>query len=404
MSHLFDQSPLGKGFSLDMFGRLKIAEPFTIFDTQNRFKISGDFSNSSINGNVTYSVSESCVNLNINSASGDNVYYETKRVFPYQPGKSLQVLQTFVFNPPKANLRQRAGYFSTSNGVYLERLGSDTFLVKRSNVTGVVTETRIPQASWNKDTMEGVGPSGVTLDLSKVQILFSEYEWLGAGSVRAGFVIDSKFIIAHQFDHANQVNTTYMTTASLPIRYEIENVGNTQSPSTLKQICASVVSNGGYEKKTELWSATRTTGISSTSVATGYAPVVSIRLSPGRTDAVIIPASVNVTGDGQGAVYEYALIRNAQITDGAWLTHTPSTGNIEYNANALSMSGGIVVQTGIFASSNQAAGTISSLGEFRFDLQLGRDIQAVSDTLTLAVRHLATGGTVFGSLSWMDLL
>ena len=104
MSHLYDQSPLGKGFTLDMFGRLKTGEAFTMFDSQNRYKVSEDFSNSTTNGNVTYNANTSSIKLNVNQASGDKVYYETKKVFPYQPGKSLQVLQTFNFNSAKANL------------------------------------------------------------------------------------------------------------------------------------------------------------------------------------------------------------------------------------------------------------------------------------------------------------
>lgn len=404
MSHLYDPSPIGKGFSRDLFDRLKVSQPFTIFDSQNRYKLSGDFSNVAVNGNVTYSNNISCALLNIGTSSGDKVYYESKRIMPYQPGKALQVLQTFVFDTAKANLRQRVGYFSTDNGFFLEQTDGTINLVKRSNVTGTITETRVPQSSWNKDTLQGNGPSGFTLDLTKAQIFFTEYEWLGVGSVRAGFAIDGQFVIAHQFDHANKANATYITTASLPVRYEIENVGLTSTNSSLKQICATVISNGGYERRTETWTATRTAGIASTSVAAGYAPIVSIRLASGRTDSVILPSDINITGDGQGAVYEYALIRNANISGGSWITHTPSNGNTEYNANAASMSGGVVVQAGIFASSNQSAGTLASLGEFRFDLQLGRDILGNSDTMTLAVRHLATGGTVYGNLGWLDLL
>lgn len=404
MSHLYDQSPLGKGFSLDMFGRLKTGEAFTIFDSQNRYKVSEDFSNSTTNGNVTYNANTSSIKLNVNQASGDKVYYETKKVFPYQPGKSLQVLQTFNFNSAKANLRQRAGYFSTQNGFFLEQDGSNICLVKRSYVTGSVIETKVTQSTWNQDKLDGTGVSGFTLDLSKAQLMFSEYEWLGVGSVRMGFAIDGKFIIAHQFDHANRTSSTYITTATLPVRYEIENTGTTASNSALEQICTTVISNGGYERLTEAWTATRTTGISSVGVASGYAPIVSIRLASDRTDAVILPSDIHVTGDGNGSIYEYALIRNATITGGVWVVHTESNGNIEYNSNATSMSGGTVVQAGIFVSTTQSAGQAASLGEFRFDLQLGRDQTPTSDTITLSIRHLNTGGTVYGSLGWIDLV
>lgn len=405
MSHLYDPSPLGKGFSGDLFGRLKVSDPTTLFDTRNRYKLSDDFSAVSVNGTVTNEANISAAVLNITTNSGDKVYYETKRVFPYQPGKSLQVLQTFVMDEPKSNLRQRAGYFSTENGVFLEQesLGEPT-LVLRSKSTGEVLENRIPQSTWNVDKLDGTGPSGFTLDLTKAQIFFTEYEWLGVGSVRTGFAIDGIFVIAHQFNHANRIDKTYMTTATLPIRYEIENIGITDSNSQMLQICATVISNGGYERKTETWSATRTTGIASVAASSGWAPVVSLRMKSGRTDGVIVPADLSITAGGNNAVYEYALIRNATITGGSWLTHIPSGGNTEYNANCTSMTGGITVQSGLFSSTTQSQGGVIELGDFRWDLQLGRTQAGVSDTITLAIRHLSVGGTAFGTLGWRDLV
>ena len=406
MSHLYDQSPLGKGFSMDMFGRLKIAQPFTIFDSMNRYKLSGDFSNVIVDGSVTYNANLSAALLNVTSNSGSKVYYETKRIMPYQPGKALQILQTFNFADAKANLRQRAGYFSNTNGFFLEQDSSSVYLVKRSFSTGALVETKIPQSQWNKDLLNGTGPSGYTLDLSKAQILFTEIEWLGVGSVRMGFVIDGQFVIAHQFDHSNRTKNTYITTASLPIRYEIENTGTTNFSSNLAQICATVISNGGYERKTESWTATRTYGIVPT-VAPSWAPVVSIRMAPGRTDSVILPLDLSITGDGNNTVYEWALLRNANVQGGAWETHVDSSGNTQFKSNATSIvSGtGVQIQSGIFSSTAQSAGAFSELGDFRFDLQLGRDQNEVSDTVTLAIRYLTgTAGTAYGSIGWNDLL
>lgn len=407
MSHLYDQSPLGKGFSGDLFGRLKVSNGFTVFDSQNRYKISGDFANITTDASITYNGAASLVNLNVSANANSKVYYETKRIFPYQPGKSQQVLQTFVFNSSKANLRQRAGYFTTDNGFYLEQDSANVYLVRRSNSSGTITETRVAQSDWNQDALQGTGVSGYTLDLSKSQILWSEYEWLGVGSVKIGFAIDGKFIEVHQFNHANNLDTTYMGTASLPVRFEIENTGNTTLPSTLKQICATVISNGGYERYTEAWRTTRTSSISSVASASGWAPIVSIRLSSNRMDSVILPSDLSIVGDGNNIVYEWALLRNANIEGGAWLTHTPSNGNTEYNANATSLAGGTVVQSGMFTSTTQSTGSAVSLGEFRFDLQLGRDLETPrnSDTMTLAIRHLtAGGGKCFGSLGWLDLV
>jgi hypothetical protein len=392
-------------FRTDMFGRTKVSEPFTIFDSQHRYKPSGDYSDTitGVGSTVTYNANISGEYLNIGTASGAKITRETNKVFPYQPGKSLQVFQTFCFAPAQANLRQRAGYFSRTNGYYLEQDGTNVYFVRRSFITGSLVETRVPQSEWNMDKLDGSGPSDVVLNLSKAQIMFSEYEWLGAGSVRLGFAIDGYFVIAHQFNHANRVPTTYITTATLPIRFEIENLGTTQAASSMLQICSTVISNGGYTRRTENWTAARST---TTSVQGSFVPLVSIRMTTGRTDSVIIPSGLSILPIAQGN-YEWALIRNATITGGDWTAHTPSTGNVEYNNTSTSMTGGVVVTQGFASSSNQGTSAISIGDGFsRFDLQLGRTNSdtPVSDTMTLALRSLGGNQSGIGSISWVDLL
>lgn len=390
-------------FRTDLFGRIKTSEPFTLFDSSHRYSQNGDFSDITANSaTVTYNANQSTALLNVTTASGSKVYRESTRVFPYQPGKSLQVMQTFVFAPAQANLRQRAGYFSRQNGFYLEQDGTNVYLVKRSYITGSIVETRVAQADWNIDPLNGSGPSDLVLDLSKAQILWSEYEWLGVGSVRMGFAIDGFFVPVHIFNHANHISTTYITTAALPVRFEIENTGATASASTLKQVCVTVISNGGYSRQTERWTASNSSAVS---VSGSFVPVVSIRLTAGRTDSVVVPAGVGLMPGGAGNL-EWALIRNATLTNATtWTTH--STGNIQYNTDATALANGTIVRQGYFAGSNQATGAVDIYeGLNTFDLQLGRTNAdtPVSDILTLAVRAVSGSSSVYGSLSWYDLL
>jgi hypothetical protein len=393
-------------FKTDMFGRTKVSDGFTIFDSQHRYKESGHFSDeTSGTASVTHLVNESTSLLTIGTAEGDKVTRESKRIFPYQPGKSLQVMQTFVFAVAKAGLRQRAGYFSRQNGVFIEQDGITTYLVLRSYVSGSVVDTKVAQEDWNVDPLDGSGPTDLVLDMTKAQIFITEYEWLGVGSVRAGFMIDGVFVTAHQFNHANEITSVYMTTASLPIRYEIENTAATTSSSALKQICATVISNGGYQRSTEDWTAVRETSVN---VSSTFYPVVAIRMTSGRTDSIIIPSGISVLPTSSGN-YEYALIKNpSTLTDGTWVTHTPSTGNVEYNVSATAMSGGTMVHQGFLTSTNQARSQLR-LGDgdiFRFDLQLGRTNSntPVSDVMVLAVRSLGNAQGCVASMSWFDLI
>ena len=203
----------------DAFGRLRVSQPLTLFDSSHRYRDNGLWNTDiTSGGTVVFSPNEGLVNLNVTTTSGSQVLRETTKVFSYQPGKSLLVMNTFVMAPAQTNLRQRVGYFGTDNGIYVQLKDNTVSFVERSLVTGLVTETIVDQSSWNADKLDGNGPSGITLDITKAQILFMDIEWLGEGTVRIGFVIDGNFIVCHRFNHANLITSTYITTASLPLR------------------------------------------------------------------------------------------------------------------------------------------------------------------------------------------
>jgi len=389
-------------FRTDLFGRIKTSEPYTLFDSSHRYQQNRDFSEeTSGSGTTAYLADESSLSLQVGTSSGDKVTLESRKVFPYQPGKSLQVMQTFVMSSAKANLRQRAGYFSRQNGVYLEQDGLQTYLVLRSYVSGQVSEIRVAQADWNIDQVNGDGPSDYQLDLSKGQIFWSEFEWLGLGSVRVGFVFDGYFVPVHQFNHANLVTSVYMTTASLPIRYEIENTGATTSSSAFKQVCATVISNGGYFKPTESYTAIR----QSATVGTSFYPLVALRMATGRTDSVVIPDAINISPTSAGE-FEYALIRNPTgLTGGSWTTHSPKN-NVEFNTTATAMTGGDILLQGFFSTTNQTSESATVVDDKNFAFQLGRSNleTPVSDIFVLACRISSGTSAVKSSLAWYDLL
>lgn len=396
-----NQEPYGvysAGSAADAFGRSRVSQPFTLFDSQNRYADSGDFDTElTTGGTATYSANSSSVDLAVTTASGSQVVRETYRVFPYQPGKSLEFLCTFVMNEAKASLRQRVGYFSSQNGIYLEQDGTSIYFVRRSYVTGSVVNTRVAQADWTVDPMDGNGPSGVVLDLSKSQIFWCDIEWLGAGSVRCGFIIGGALYICQVFNNANENNNVYMTTATLPIRYEITNTAATASISSMKQICSTVMSEGGYEKKVQLSVARMT---STASVGTSFVPLVSIRLASDRLDAVVLPANYTILPTTLGD-YEVALLKNATLTGASY--NTTDFPNTDYDITATALTGGTFIKTVYLSATNQSAPVLDAETGYNFDLQLGRTLAGVSDVITLAVRKLTTTGSAIGALEFYDL-
>lgn len=387
----------------DAFGRLRISQLYTVFDSQHRYQENDKWTTvTGVSGSTTYQVNQSVVDLNVTTLSGDYIYRETKRVFPYQPGKSFLNMSSFVFASGKANLRQRVGLFGTQNGIFFEQSGTTNYLVLRSYVSGSVNETRVAQSGWNQDTFDGNGPTARVLDPAKANIFWMDIEWLGVGDVRAGFVVDGHMEVAHIFHNDNQNTTSYMTTAVLPLRQEIENLDTTASSSTAKQICATVASEGGYEGFTRRYNiATSTTPKTLTSSGVTY-PLVSIRMASGRTDSVIIPANLSIaleqTQNNKPDIIQYRVLLNATLSGTNWQTHY--NGNVQYDTSSTTVSGGTDIVGGYIVSD----GTLSLSDVRDFNFQLGRTQAGVSDVFTVVAAPTISGAKVYTDLSWFEIV
>ena len=392
------------GTNTDAFGRLRTSAPYTLFDSQNRYAIDNQFDTSTAtSGSTTYLPNESSVRMDVTTSSGSEVVRQTYRCMPYQPGKGLLMLGTFVMNTAKTGLRQRVGYFGTQNGVFLQQNDSTVSFVLRSYISGSVSDARtVNQADWNGDKLNGTGDSGYTLDLTKAQILWMDFEWLGVGSVRCGFIIDGQYIVCHTFENANDITSVYMTTAILPVRYEITNTAATASASSLKQICSSVVSEGGYEQTSIEHVARRTA--TKTSISTTFLPLVSIRLASTALNAVVLPAKFNVMPTSTGDDFEVILAKNCTgLTSASWAA-VGGDANVEQDTSATAMTLGTIVDIQYVKSTNQSSGTINQPAGYNWDLQLGSSLTGTSDIYTLGIRVLSgSSGAAIGSLTFYDL-
>lgn len=391
----------------DAFGRLQVSEPYTLFDSQNRYAIDNQFNTStSGTGTTSFLTNEASVKMEVTGAGVGSVVRQSYRSFPYQPGKGLLVLATFVMDSSSsANLTQRVGYFNTQNGVFLQRVGTTPSFVLRSYVTGTASDARtVNQSSWNGDKLDGTGPSGITLDLSKAQILWMDFEWLGVGSIRCGFVINGVFILCHTFNNANEISNVYMTTATLPVRYEITSVTSAVAAS-MKQICSTVISEGGYEQASIEHVARRTTIFNNIDTAANFYPIVSIRLASTALGAVVIPNRIQFQPTTLQN-YEIALIKNPTLTGASWAA-VSSDANVEMDVSATAISAaGTIVQTGYIANTGGGGqtSTVAPTG-YNWDTQLGASISGTSDIYTLGVRTIsgATKGDGVGAISFYDL-
>ena len=392
---------------LDAFGRLRVSTPLTLFDSSHRYRDNNLWSSlTAVGGTYAFNANQGLIDLTVSSLSGSSVIRETTKVFSYQPGKSLLVMNTFVMASSATDLRQRVGYFGSQNGIYFQLDDGNIGLVKRSLVSGSVVDTIVLRSSWNGDKLDGTGASGLTLDITKAQIFWMDNEWLGVGSVRTGFIINGQYIVCHSFHHANIIDSTYITTASLPLRYEITNKAATGVSKTLKQICSSVVSEGGYELR-GLQQAVGTAITAPRSLGTPagtYRPVVSIRLktSPNRLDAIVILTALSVMGVDTG-IYSWRVIASGTTVDGTWQDAGVDSA-VEYKLDGTSITGGRILAQGYLTSNAQGATTVDILKEALFKFQLERNgLTGVPYELTLAVAASTQNEVVHASMDWEEI-
>jgi len=411
MVYLFNnQVALAQTPQLDAFGRLRVSQPHTLFDSQQRYGLDRSFvSNTASGGTVTFVPTQSSANLTVVNTSGSYAARETRYIFKYQPGKSQLSMMTFVMAPQSSgNLRQQVGYYDRDNGYFLQ-LSDQLYVCERSNVTGTVTHSNVAQSSWNGDKLNGTGPSAISLDITKSQIFFIDMEWLGVGTVRTGFVINGQYIVAHTFHHANIVPNAYITTACLPVRYEIQALSaSAPATSNLTQVCSTVISEAGYTEPLTLFSNLVT--FTTLTVGTSWIPLISIRLDPSRLDSIAIMKQIELvltTAD----TLQWALWSNVTTTSltGEVFSAPPNNGGVvvDKSATALNITGCWQVASGIVTNSTGGATSSSNLELNGYFAQLGRDSFSMTpDIFTLAVIR-GTGSSTcsgFALLSWQELL
>ena len=411
MSYLFNNQVGFIPTAVDGFNRLKVSQPFTLFDSQHRYQANDKWDTFGVTGGTaTFASNESVVHMMVGVTLGSKVTRETKRVFAYQPGKSLLVINTFAMNASKNGLLQRVGYFGISggatlgvpaNGVYLQQDGLTLSICLASQ--SLNTLTKVEQSAWNGDKFDGTGTSGRTIDITKGNIFWTDIEWLGVGDVRTGFFVDGRPVVAHTFHNDNVHPTTYMTTAVLPCRYELENTTAQVSGSTLHQICSTVMSEGGYEGFARRYNVTKSgsTLATLTTAGTQY-PIIALRLNQNRLDSVVVPSNISaVVEPGQNnkpQTVQYRILLNPTLTGNTWTTHF--NGNVDYNITASAVSGGTDIIGGYISSSGSF--DISSINDFNF--QLGRTQTGVSDTFVLTMTPIEDNTKITADMSWFELV
>lgn len=387
----------------DAFGRLRVSNPYTLFDSALSGERIYDFDTVTANGGTyTPNYDANVRELEVTAANGSKVERQTLRIFPYQPGKSLYSIHSFVPATNHANVVQRIGNFSTENGVFFEINGTTARFGIRSSSSGSVVTQYVDQSSWNVDTLDGSGdannPSGIDLiyDGTAAMLFWNDIEWLGVGQVRFGFIIGGQFITAHVWDHVNTTDydTTYMGTANLPVRVLIENTGATDGARTFQQICHTVMSEGGYNPLVETGFAGTGIDVVRLSTAGTYYPIASVRINPAYLLETVAKVSQIDVLSPTVNYYRWVLLFNPTLTGASW-SNSAATDKVQIDTSATSYTGGTEIQSG-FASSRESAVLLAP--DIR--AQLGGYLDGTPTIFTLAITATSNNADVLAQMGF----
>lgn len=395
----------------DAFGRLRTSQPETLFDSKQIFDNQplfwDDQETSGTGTSSTHSVDTASTTLSVSATTAGTRTKQTFQRFNYQPGKSqLAYLTGVLASGGGTGIIRRAGLFDDDNGVFFEDNAGTLRAVVRTSTSGSPVDNATASTSWNIDPMDGTGPSGITLDLTKAQILVIDFEWLGVGRVRFGFNVDGVTYYCHEVLNANNVSTVYMSTPNLPVRYQIINDG-TGAASTLVQICSSIQSEGGAKGIGVVRSSsTDGTHVDANTKNTWYA-IKGIRLKSGYIGATVDILSIDLQLQTASSQIHWALFLNPTVAGTfTYGDETNSAVQSASGATANTVTGGIMLESGFLESAGVASGSAGSLNtEVRNLLTLGSAINGTVDEIVLCAKPIggSTNVDVEGSITWQEL-
>lgn len=337
--------------SSDIFGRKRVSTPAVEFDTYFVETAKPLLIDTKVTGGATATRNATTkqFELTCGTASGDRAILQTKQYFHYIPGIAKVLELTGGFGVAKENVSQRIGFFDDDNGIFFEILGTAFGVVQRSSVSGSVVNTRVEQADFNVDSLDGTGPSGATLSLIKNVIWSIDYQWLGSGSVRFGVELDGIIVTVHVFNNSDVIAVPYMQTGSLPIRYECENTGIAASSTTVRCVCMAVVREGAAEPVGRLNTVTTIPGSAVAVNTSTFVPLLSIRLKAVNKRGILSPVGISVLATSNDDIM-FKTVINGSLTGASWASS--GTNSIaEMDTSATALTGGALFEGGMVSKS-----------------------------------------------------
>lgn len=395
--------------NLDAFSRFRVSNPLILFNSQFTYDLNPilfeQFIGTAVGTSISHDTTNRCATLAFSATpTGGECFMQSYEYLPYQPGRSQLIFITFNMVAAVANVKKYAGYSDGVNGIEFQLDGTTKQFTIYSG-TGSGNET-VTQSSWNLDKLDGTGPSGITLDITKTHILVIDIQALYVGRVRVGFDIGGEIIYAHQFTHANIDSYPYIQSANLPIKVGMS-CSNTVT-ATMEFICCAVISEGGTEDinvfgYTFESNASATVSTLGTQIMT-LRPKTTFNGLPNRMRVAYIDVEIFNTGSTNQHV-RWDLCVGQAITGGTWTDVNTTYSGIEVNTGAtLSGAPAIVIDSGWVAVGGNDKGVTNIAVISRYPITLdAAGLNRTMGSLTLKVTSLAGTPVVYGGIKFREI-
>lgn len=387
--------------SYDAFGRLRTSSVHVLFESSFRYDNQPDlWASLTTNGaSIAHNANKCAIVLTTTSTIGSRAVYQTRGYFKYGPARSSIGFMSFNLKGSVSGQVKRVGQYDDRNGYFLELSSGTAYFVIRSSISGSVVDTKIAQANWNIDRLDGTGTSGLTIDFTKQNILEFDYQWLGSGSVRFGFSINGIAYICHKFSNSNINETMYSQTATLPMRVEI--ITSTASSSFIEFTCCSIGIEGEEINQGQL------RNVNSGEDARLFASdgdrrsILSLRKKSSFIEVPVVDINTSVFPNSSDK-FLVELVKNGTISGGSWID---LDGACQANLTSTSFSGGTILTASYIAG---GSGAVYSSGLLNLrealNTNLGSDVSGVSETFSIVVTALTSTSSIYGSMNYKELV
>lgn len=394
----------------DAFGRLRVSNPTVLFDSKQLFDNQplfwDDQETSGTGTGSTHSVNTASSTMTVSSSTAGTRVRQTFQRFNYIPGRSQLIFLTSRMDVGGTGIVSRIGLFDDNNGLFFENNEGTFNVVARTSTSGSPIDSATPQSSWNIDPMDGTGPSGLTLDITKTNVFVIDFEWLGVGRVRYGITIDGVYYYIHALSTANNLTSAFMSTPNLPLRYEISNDG-TGAASSLEHTCSSVASEGEVDNLGIVESITTDGAHVTTNTENTWYAIMGIRLKSTHIGSVIeiLSSSIQIQNASQRILW--GIFFNPSVS-GTFTYGDLDSSSVQFaiGATTNTVTGGKLIQHGFSESAGNSAGGAGSAGfNIKNTLKLGASIDGTRDQIVLCAKPIggSTAVEIEGGMTWQEL-